>query len=192
MQVSLKQWRNRWLMAIAFVGVSVGIATAYFTGSSWLSGQVLGTSSLAVQVEQIQPQNFTKFIPGEPQQFIWRITNSGTIPVHLAARFTGNWQKPGLDNSLFSLSAIMYKMTNSSEWQAISRSPITSGESWYLSPTGQESDLVVLDAGLELEIRGELKLASSADNTYQIADFPFSLQVIAKQITADAVWPEYE
>lgn len=192
MQLSLRQWRNKWLVALAFVGVSVGIVTAYYTGSSWLRGQVLGTSSLAILVEQIEPQVFAKFIPGEPQRFVWKITNNGTIPVHLAARFTGSWENEVLDNSIFSLSAIKYRITDSQAWQSVAVNSIVTGQSWFFSPSGQESDLIALGAGSVLEVQGDLQLASSADNSYQTADFPFSIQVIAKQTTTDAVWPAYE
>ena len=192
MQFSLKDWKYKWLVALAFIGISVGIVTAYFTGSSWLRGQVLGTSSLAIQVEQIEPQTFSMFVPGEPQQFVWKIVNSGDTPVNLAARFIGTWQKPGIDSSMFKLQTLTYKISGTQAWQPIALDSITGGQPWFFSPSGEESGLVVLTAGSELEVRGELMLDNLADNSYQLADFPFSLEVIAKQTLADAAWPEYE
>jgi len=192
MQTTLSRWRNRWLLAIAFVGISVGIATAYFTGSSWLSGQVLGTSALSIQVEQVSPVSFDAFIPGEPQEFTWKIRNTGSAPVHLAARFSGEWENPALITTMFRLTAIEYQVTNGQSWQPIAVESIVSGQPWFLSPTGLESDLVTLDEDSELLVRGNFVLAESADNSYQMTNFPFSLQVIAKQTTNDAVWPTYE
>lgn len=192
MHIAFHRWRNRWLLAIAFVGISVGIATAYFTGSSWLTGQVLGTSTLAIQVEQLSPSAFDSFIPGEPQEFTWKIRNTGNTPVHLAARFSGQWENPALDAGLFRLSEVSYQVPGSPSWQPIAIESIVSDQPWFLSPSGQESELVTLDEDSELFIRGNFVLAESADNSYQMTNFPFSLQVIAKQTTQDAVWPTYE
>lgn len=192
MQITLHRWRNRWLLVIAFVGISVGVATAYFNGSSWLRGQVLGTSTLAIQVEQMSPETFTSFIPGEPQEFIWKIRNTGNTPVHLAARFSGTWENPVLDAALIKLLAVSYQESGSSSWQKIGLGPIVSNQAWFLSPSGQESELVTLDADSQLMIRGNIQLDESADNSYQVTNFPFILQVIAKQTTPAAVWPEYE
>jgi hypothetical protein len=192
MHIAFHRWRNRWLLAIAFVGISVGIATAYFTGSSWLSGQVLGTSALSIQVEQMSPETFAAFIPGEPQEFTWKVRNTGNAPVHLAARFSGEWENPALITSMFRLTAIAYQITGGQSWQPIAVDSIISGQPWFLSPTGLESELVTLDEDSELFIRGNFVLAESADNSYQMTNFPLTLQVIAKQTTNDAVWPEYE
>ena len=192
MQTTLNRWRNRWLLAIAFVGISVGIATAYFTGSSWLSGQVLGTSALSIQVEQVSPVSFDLFIPGEPQEFTWKIKNTGSAPVHLAARFSGEWDNPALITTMFRFTEIAYQVTGGQTWQSIAVESIVSGQPWFLSPTGLESELVTLNEDSELTIRGNFVLAESADNSYQMTNFPFSIQVIAKQTTQDAVWPMYE
>ncbi len=192
MHIAFHRWRNRWLLAIAFVGISVGIATAYFTGSSWIRGQVLGTSTLAIQVEQMSPETFSAFIPGEPQEFTWKVRNIGNASVHLAARFSGEWENPALITSMFRLTAIAYQITGGQSWQPIAVDSIISGQPWFLSPTGLESELVTLDEDSELFIRGNFVLAESADNSYQMTNFPFSLQVIAKQTTQDAVWPTYE
>ncbi len=190
--MSLKQWRIRWLLALAFLGVSVGLATAYFSSNSWLRGQVLGTSSLAIQVEKIEPSVFAKFLPGEAQSFVWQISNTGDTPIHLAGRFSGNWEKPELESQLFKIVNLKYKLESAQTWQPVAVDAIVSGQSWFFSPTGLETDLLTLPVDGVLLVEGDLLLDSAADNQYQLSDFPFSLQVIAKQTTTDATWPTYE
>ncbi len=192
MRVNLKQWRSSWLVATALIGLSVGIVTAYFTSTGWLRGQVLGTSSLVIRVEQIEPQAFVAFTPGEPQPFTWKVTNVGDVAVHLAARFTGNWEKTGLDPALFTLNSIRYKVIDDPEWQTLSRNAITFNQPWFISPTGQDVELLELAPGEELNIQGEMMLADEADDRYQMTEYSFVLQVVAKQLTQGATWPEYE
>lgn len=190
--MSLKQWRIRWLLALALLGVSVGLVTAYFSSDGWLRGQVLGTSSLTIQVEKIEPSVFDKFLPGESQAFVWQISNTGDTPVHLAGRFNGNWAKPELESQKFKIVNLKYRLPSEQTWQTIAIDAIVSGQSWFFSPTGSESDLFTLPAESRLMVQGDLLLDASADNQYQTTDFPFSLQVIAKQTTGAATWPAYE
>lgn len=192
MQLSLKQWKTRWLLVLVFMGVSVGLATAYFSSNSWLSGQVFGTSSLAIQVEKVEPDKFAKFLPGEAQSFVWQIRNTGDTPIHLAGRFVGNWDKTELDNRLFKIVNLKYKLLTTQNWQAMAVDDVVSSQSWFFSPTGSESNLLILPVDGVLIVQGDLLLDAAADNQYQMTDFLFSLQVIAKQTTADATWPAYE
>ena len=85
-----------------------------------------------------------------------------------------------------------FKLNDAQTWQSLDQLELTPGAEVFISPTGSDEDLVALAAGDELQLAGEVELADSADNSYQDAQFPFSVQVRAKQVTDGATWPAYD
>lgn len=192
MQRLYRRWKIHWLWFVALFGISVGIATAYFTARTFLQGTVLGVASAEVQIAQVLPEAFQVLVPGEPQEFLWKISNLSTIPIVASARFLGSWNNDQLESQLVRLKNLRFKLNDAQTWQSLHQLELVPGEEIFISPTGLEEDLLALAVGDELQLAGEVELADSADNSYQNAQFPFSVQVRAKQVTAGATWPEYE
>ncbi|MCA9372642.1 hypothetical protein KC921_00920 [Candidatus Woesebacteria bacterium] len=192
MQRLYRRWKIHWLWFVALFGISVGIATAYFTARSLLDGTVLGVASADIQIDQVLPEAFQALVPGEPQEFLWKISNLSTIPIVASARFLGAWDNDQLESQLVRLKNLRFKLNDAQTWQSLDQLELTPGAEVFISPTGSDEDLVALAAGDELQLAGEVELADSADNSYQDAQFPFSVQVRAKQVTDGATWPAYD
>ena len=192
MQRLYRRWKIHWLWFVALFGISVGIATAYFTARSLLDGTVLGVASADIQIDQVLPEAFQALVPGEPQEFLWKISNLSTIPIVASARFLGAWDNDQLESQLVRLKNLRFKLNDAQTWQSLDQLELTPGAEAFISPTGSDEDLVALAAGDELQLAGEVELADSADNSYQDAQFPFSVQVRAKQVTDGATWPAYD
>ena len=186
-------WPYRWLVAIVLLGLTTGIAIAFFTGRFWLGGAVLGTSSATIFVEQLSPtEAFEQLIPGETQQVVWKVTNQGSTELFLAAVPIGEWQNTLLDSQLVQISNVQYSFLNDQNWSASIYAQLSLGDQMFLSEDGTETSLLPLMAGESVYVRAEIGLRSEAGNEYQNEEFTFGVEFIAKQTHPEAQWPVYE
>lgn len=181
---------TRWLLSVALLGLSVGMAVAFFSARAWLQGRVLGTATTAITISQVAPEVFSPFVPGVLQPFSWLITNEGTVALNLASRFVGEWSKAGLDSMAISLRNLEYRLSGGGDWHTVSDAIIHSGEQFFVGQSEQQ--LETIEAGQSVEVRGAVALDAAVDNQYQSSEFPFELQIIGKQTTEGAAWPTYE
>lgn len=180
------------IIAVVVLGVA-GATYAYFTKQGQVAGAVAtGTIDLAITNQNSNAAfsfQMEKLAPGEERLLNLDIKNTGTLPEYLRGAIIGRWEWNSLHNNANDalVSIVKVERWNGSSWQTLVGSGPVTGV-FYYSPNGNESSLYAVNPGEKAQLQLTVKLSGAAGNEFQGKNYNATIQVGAKQTTAEATW----
>ncbi len=183
----MNRFINRALVVSLALASVVGVSGAFFTYAGQTQATQLKSSSLTMTLNGATPE-IDNWLPGQVQELVYTLENSGTLPVQVKAYVAGSWADPMLEQSVVSIDRLEIWQDNT--WQQISGAWPLEDEFLIVRQTG-DTDPTTLEPGDGVQLRVSLRLSEDVTNEYQAELFNTELHVAGKQLDAGADWPDF-
>lgn len=124
-------------------------------------------------------------IPGEEKELHWKMVHTGTTPFYSKGKFTVIFKNPHLNDSTLQVKSVEIK-TNGSEWKKVRIKDRT----FHLAASDDIEEYFIIKPQQKVEFRANIELLRSTQDEYQNESGEVQIDMVAKQIHAQAPWPE--